>query len=184
MAKNELSNTFLDGTVLTAKYKDGKYIVEANNESIGEYESFDEMVYGIAPFAKSIAEEIEEINTLAVGLMYSFDGHEYKHPNEVISMFLEDEDDDEDDSASYDSKEEYIESHLDDFYTWSYENNDCDDIDEDDLMEIVKSAIDEEIDFYTDDDNGKIYLQGYHDILDQDIRSNIENKIDEYYESH
>lgn len=183
MAKNEFSNTFLDGTVLTAKYEDGKYIVEAENENIGVYESFDEMVYGIAPFAKSIAEEIEEINTLAVGLMYSFDGHEYTHPNEVISMFLEDEDDD-DDEASYDSKDEYIESHLDDFYTWSYENNDCDDIDEDDLMEIVKSAIDEEIHFYTNDENGKVYLYDFHDILESDIHGNIEKKIDEYNKTH
>ena len=105
MAKNEFSNTFLNGTVLTAKYEDGKYIVEAENENIGVYESFDEMVYGIAPFAKSIAEEIEEINTLAVGLMYSFDGHEYTHPNEVISMFLEDEDETvtDDDSKNEDN---------------------------------------------------------------------------------
>ena len=90
---------------------------------------------------------------------------------------------DEDDIPTYDSKEEYLEGHLEEFYIWAYENNDTEGIEEDELKKIVESAILEQLDFYTNDETGKVYLNDYSDILEQDILADIENKIDSYFDS-
>ena len=84
----------------------------------------------------------------------------------------------------YASKEEYLETHFEYYYTWVCENFDTDDIEEDELKKIVESAILKQLDHYTNDQTIKV-SQLYEDCDEYQlyISDEIEDRLNTYYES-
>lgn len=85
----------------------------------------------------------------------------------------------------YASKEVYLETHFEDYYTWACENFDIENIGEDELKKIVESAILKPLDVYTNDETIKVYPLG--DDVDEFtlvIFQEIEDRLDNYFDSN
>lgn len=79
----------------------------------------------------------------------------------------------------YASKEEYLETHFEYWYTWVCENFDTDDIEEKELKKIVESAILKQLDGYTNDETIKVYqLNEDNDAFGLYIFHEIEDILD------
>ena len=85
----------------------------------------------------------------------------------------------------YASKEEYLETHFEYYYTWVCENFDTDDIEEEELKKIVESAILKQLDGYTNDETIKVsQLYEDYDVFGIYIFHEIEDRLNTYFDSN
>lgn len=85
----------------------------------------------------------------------------------------------------YASKEEYLETHFEHYYTWVCENFDTENIEEEELKKIVESAILKQLDGYTNDETIKVsQLYEECDGLEIYIIDEIENRLNTYFDSN
>ena len=120
--RNLFTNTFLNGTVLYVNYENGCFCVYTKDRSdsvspTSKYETFDKLIDGLIPIAEANAEEEEELNTLAVGLYFTYkDWHQYKTMDDLIEKFTSvivlpsafDDDESDRNICFIDSEAEYI----------------------------------------------------------------------------
>lgn len=85
----------------------------------------------------------------------------------------------------YASKEDYLETHFDYYFTWVCENFDTENIEEEELKKIVESVILKQLDGYTNDETIKVsQLDDNCDEFVPNIFAEIEDRLNTYFDSN